>query len=382
MRRSQRTTIVRRLTTLATAAVCITALAACAEDAKGKTSSLTQADYEDGEGISATVLPQLAAPGDDVQASTDADFVVDATVQGAEAGRTVELQVAEGDEWRVKDSAETDADGRVSLTTGAAEEFRVIALGDKPVGINLSTAEAPAEIFVDEFDAQDPAAWATRDQGYAGVRMCSKASDDAAQWVDGVVRLSVLDDPDKGDCTYKKDKFAYRLNGHIGSTFNFTYGHAAARIKFQELRGQHGAFWLQGLGTVPVGDPMDTGAEIDVIEYFGDDHPDGGLTSFIYWHPTAKGKMAGGWLKKPEQYGDDWSKKFHVFSVEWTPEEYVFRIDGQVTNTITEGISGRPEFLVLSLLSSDYEIQHLQGDENLPQHMDVDWVKVWAPTEA
>ena len=56
----------------------------------------------------------------------------------------------------------------------------------------------------------------------------------------------------------------------------------------------------------------------------------------------------------------------------------MFRIDGQVTNTITEGVSGRPEFLILSLLSSDYELQHLKDEKNLPQHMDVDWARVWA----
>ena len=44
-----------------------------------------------------------------------------------------------------------------------------------------------------------------------------------------------------------------------------------------------------------------------------------------------------------------------------------------VDDLITEGVSGVPEFLILSLLSSDYELQHLDGDDKLPQHMDVDW---------
>ena len=357
------------------ALVCLATLTACS-GASGI--DLTESDYEDGAGITASVLPQLADPGEDTEKSTDAEYVVDATVEGAKAGQVVELQVADGDSWRLEDTAKTDADGRVALSVGEAKEMRVVSDGDTPVGIHLSTDDAPAAIFTDEFDARVKDAWGTRDQGYAGVRLCSRASDDAVEWVDGVLRLSVLDDPDKGTCRVKGKEYDYRLNGHLGSGFSFTYGYAAARIKFQEQRGQHGSFWLQGFGPEPTGDAKLTGAEIDVIEYFGDDHPDGGLTSFVYWHPTAKGKTAGGWLSDPEQYGDDWSSKFHVFSVEWTPKKYVFRIDGQVTNTINQGVSGVPEYLILSLLSSDYELQHLKGDDNLPQQMDVDWVKVWA----
>ncbi len=372
---SRTSTVVRRTAAIA----CLTALAACS-GASGI--DLAESDYEDGKGITATVLPQIASAGEDAEKSTDAEYVVDATVEGAEAGQVVELQVADGDEWSVEDSAKTDADGRVALTVGKADEFRVVSDGDSAVGIHLSTEDAPDETFADEFDELDNAAWASRDQGYTGVRLCSRASDDAAEVEDGALRLSVLDDPKKDTCKVKNKKFNYRLNGHLGSAYSFTYGFAAARIKFQEERGQHGAFWLQGFGAKPTGDAKITGAEIDVIEYFGDDHPDGGLTSFVYWHPTAKGKTAGGWLPDPGQYGDDWSSKFHVFSVEWTPKKYVFRIDGQVTDTITEGVSGQPEFLILSLLSSDYELAQLKGEDKLPQHMDVDWVKVWADPPA
>lgn len=372
---SRTRTTVRRTTAL----VCLAALTACSG---ASAIDLSESDYEDGAGITATVLPQLAAAGEDTEKSTDAEYVVDATIEGAEAGQEVQLQVADGDEWTLADSAETDADGRVALTVGEADELRVVSEGDTPVGIHLSTEDAPAATFVDEFDELDGAAWGTRDQGYAGVRLCSRASEEAAEVEDGALRLSVLDDPKRGACRVKGKKYAYRLNGHVGSAYSFRYGHAAARIKFQEQRGQHGSFWLQGFGPKPTGDAKLTGAEIDIIEYFGDDHPDGGLTSFVYWYPTANGKTAGGWLPDPGQYGDDWSSKFHVFSVEWTPKKYVFRIDGQVTDTITQGVSGQPEYLILSLLSSDYELQHLDGEDKLPQHMDVDWVKVWADPPA
>jgi beta-glucanase (GH16 family) len=77
-----------------------------------------------------------------------------------------------------------------------------------------------------------------------------------------------------------------------------------------------------------------------------------------------------------ESYGSDWAEEFHVFSVEWTPEKYVFRIDGQVTHRLEGNTSGKPEFLILSLLSSDYELPNFNGE--LPERMEVDWARVWA----
>ena len=52
----------------------------------------------------------------------------------------------------------------------------------------------------------------------------------------------------------------------------------------------------------------------------------------------------------------------------------MFRIDGQVTHRLTGPTSAQPQFLILSLLSSDYELKHATG---LPQSMDVDWVQAW-----
>ena len=86
-------------------------------------------------------------------------------------------------------------------------------------------------------------------------------------------------------------------------------------------------------------------------------------------------QTVGGWLPNADELGDDWAEKFHVFSVEWTPKEYVFRIDGKVTQRLKGETSGRPEFLILSLLSSDYELPRFNGE--LPETMEVDWARVW-----
>ena len=74
--------------------------------------------------------------------------------------------------------------------------------------------------------------------------------------------------------------------------------------------------------------------------------------------------------------GDAWWRSYHVFSVEWTPKRYVFRVDGREIGSIGKGVSGVEQFLVLSLLSSDYELGRINAS-SLPSTMEVDWVRVW-----
>jgi beta-glucanase (GH16 family) len=345
----------------------------------------TPPSYDESGAVEARILPQLAADGEDTEAADDAAGVVEATVADAEPGTTVELVAETEDGWETVDEAETDKDGEVALTSRESGDLHVVVGdGEDPEGAMVSTSDAPEASFTDDFESdsvdEPDGGWHTRDQGHVGVRTCSRADASGAEVGDGVLTLSVLDDPDKDLCqpNGKRKKFPYRLNGHVGTeaTYGFTYGFAAARIKMQSARGQHASFWLQAVGGQGTGGAKDGGAEIDVIEYFGDDHPQGGMTSFTYWlDEDGKKQTAGGWVKDPEKYGDDWASKYHVFSVEWTPDEYVFRIDGQVTHRLEGETSGKQEFLILSLLSSDYELPRFNGE--LPEHMEVDWARVW-----
>ena len=77
-------------------------------------------------------------------------------------------------------------------------------------------------------------------------------------------------------------------------------------------------------------------------------------------HPTAPRCASAAATTTPTasspRRSDTWWDNYHVFSVEWTPTEYVFRIDGRETWRTSEGISHHPQFLILSQLSSDYEL--------------------------
>jgi beta-glucanase (GH16 family) len=78
----------------------------------------------------------------------------------------------------------------------------------------------------------------------------------------------------------------------------------------------------------------------------------------------------------------DWWDEFHVFSVEWTPTEYVFRIDGRELYRETDAVSQAQQYLVLSMLASDYELDELTADEIGRDTAQVDWVQVFDATSS
>ena len=137
----------------------------------------------------------------------------------------------------------------------------------------------------------------------------------------------------------------------------------------------HGAFWLQDSGEAE----GTVGAEIDTVEFFGKGFNKGGIASFIY--PSA-GEESGGTQPDASQAltgpRDNWWDRYHVFSVEWTPTEYVFRIDGVETLRTDKGIADRKSFVILSLLTSNWELKRLP--ESGAGSMSVDWVRVWQDT--
>jgi hypothetical protein len=131
------------------------------------------------------------------------------------------------------------------------------------------------------------------------------------------------------------------------------------------------------LQSVP--ETSETGAEIDVAEYFGSGRPDGGLSNFVH-HTDADDKLtsAGGIRKgigRILEEGETPANSWHVYSVEWTPDGYLFRMDGVPTlETSKPYVAKSPEFMVLSLLTSDWELPALTSTRT---RMRVDWVRAW-----
>lgn len=161
--------------------------------------------------------------------------------------------------------------------------------------------------------------------------------------------------------------------------FSQTFGKFAARIKFPEMQGQHGAFWMQPQNkSTAVDNPAESGCEIDIVEWFGAWRKDSGIASNVYWpgpsgtkaHRVGKPYDPG--IKPGTLVSDD----FHVYAVEWDESGYIFSVDDHETYRISEGISKVPQYLILSLLTADWEKDRLDRTK-LPNSMIVDWVRVW-----
>lgn len=337
------------------------------------------------------VLPPVVQPGPSPARSEEGLLHV-VTVRPVEPGGSVWLQERRDGSWETVARARQDEGGTAAFPVDAPGEAEVRALlpdddvASKPVQPRAWTSALQEEFDGDELD---DSLWSYRQLGSYnpdGSRVCSKSDESAVTVGAGVLTLAVLRDPERAgeECVTPEDgTHGYYLNGHVSTDgrFEMEEGVLAARVRFQRDRGQHGAFWLQreGVEQVP-GDPNVSGAEIDVAEFFGEGYKDGGLASFVY-HTDAEGeavKTGGLWPAASRQLppGDAWWRRFHVFSVEWTADQYIFRVDGRETFRTDEGISGVPQFLVLSLLSSDWELGKID-DASLPSAMEVDWVRAW-----
>jgi beta-glucanase (GH16 family) len=248
-----------------------------------------------------------------------------------------------------------------------------------------SVADLYHLVWSDEFDgaALGPD-WVFRSVRAAN-RACSPPDPGQTTVSDGFAVLKVSRDPAKVPNVTKACPDGQYLNAMIGTDTSqkFTHGLFAARIKFHAVQGAHGSFWLQPLPS-PGYDPTDAaqaGVEIDVSEYFGKGFDGTSLTSFVHFRPAGKKPLRlGGYVRTPiakDVFGDKLpSDDYHVFSVEWTEQEYIFRIDGIETFRTSKAVSQVPEYFILSLLSSDYEIPKIT-DDVLPLTMSVDWVRAW-----
>ncbi len=342
-------------------------------------------------------LPQIVQPGGQVAGPDQARAALTATIRPVRPGRRVLLQARRGTSWEAVATSRQGRRGRAQFAAVVSEgghpvTYRVKASATRGLrtlkSAPVSTARWLDPTFTDDFSGSelDPV-WNHRGREHwsSSRRTCSKGDPSAVRVSGGAVRLSVIKDP--GATTRCKvrgrdatpRKYAYRLSGHIGTqgAFSFRYGVAAARVKFQRLRGQHGAFWLQPVDGMY---PGAVGSEIDIVEYFGDHHPQGGLATFMHRYDGKRRVSKGGWIPHSSSFldhqRDGWSKNYHVFSVEWTPRAVIFRIDGSETRRMRGTISDVRQFPILSLIAADYEIPKIK-ERRLPQHMYVDWVRVW-----
>ncbi|HSE07195.1 MAG TPA: glycoside hydrolase family 16 protein [Nocardioidaceae bacterium] len=367
-----------------------------------------------------TLTPPVVQPGGRVDAADRARLIGRVRFHPARRGRPVVLQrrvgrqawervsVRKQNRWGVVRFIQParDPEGRWYAYRGVARPWKDLRrVAAKPQSARIWTTR-----FSDEFtgDQLDLTKWSYRyafAYHAASDRACSTSHPDAVDVSHGRLSLSAQVDIERGEMLgpcqgindlgvpYENATNWYK-NGHIGTgdvpneAGRFRYGFTAARVKFDENAGAHGAFWLQTTQRYVEGQgPAENGAEIDVAEYFGKKFFYGDVHTFVHYrdesgvHQKAPGgfpatRLALNARKALKGDDDDWFKRYHVFSVEWTPHAYIFRVDGVVTGKVTQGVSQVPEHLVLSMLTSGWELPRLD-ESTLPNAMQVDWVRIW-----
>ncbi|NYE35694.1 beta-glucanase (GH16 family) [Nocardioides cavernae] len=351
-----------------------------------------------GSAVTATLtsLPPIVAPGTSPAAPSSTGSLL-ATFSPADPGQRVVLEKKVSGGWKVVATAREDAWGSAAFSPGrgayrASTTSRGITWSTRTVRTTRWTPE-----FEDTFSGTslDGSVWNDQKREHESVyapRTCARTDPSARRVEGGVLHLGVAADPARAGmpCSWSTDRKSgtspYLLNTQVATEYtrSFRHGIVAARIKPQRAKGMHSGFWMLPQGTTYVDGVPEGGTEIDVMEFFGETgRGDETIGSHIHYYEPGWSKVSLGDMfpqaRRSLGGNRSWWQEFHVFSVEWTAREYIFRIDGREYYREAKAVSQVPQYLVLSNLTSDYELDELTADE-LGDTAQVDWVRVFDAT--
>ena len=171
--------------------------------------------------------------------------------------------------------------------------------------------------------------------------------------------------------------------------FEFTYGRVRMRARIDTRPGLWPAFWAKGTRH-----PWPIGGEIDIMEYF---------TGLMMANAAWAGEKAGTvqWDASrtsldtiAKEAGDAdmaaWSRDFHEWQFDWTRESMEFRLDGRLLNTVdlSRTINATPDhanpFHEPQAFILNLAIGGTSGGDpaatEFPARLEVDWIRVWQPS--
>ncbi len=158
------------------------------------------------------------------------------------------------------------------------------------------------------------------------------------------------------------------------SRYTHTYGYYECRCRLQQKPGWWSAFWMQSPIIGATLDPAVSGTEIDIMESF--------TPGKIAKHCAITGgygldcqiASVGGMCEVPVE-------EYHRFGVLWDETGYTYYIDGKEDGHISEHISKRDHFLLISTEAKGYRSEnHTPAEEAFENEGDtfiVDYVRVF-----
>lgn len=178
----------------------------------------------------------------------------------------------------------------------------------------------------------------------------------AVSFKGGKLVLTLIDRPDgwQGTAISTRDKFTQ------------SFGYFEASIRFNAFRGHHGAFQLRNKVTT------EPPAALLLFECFGED-------KLLPWAKVADSKgvrelrpVKTDLVLKPGQP----SKGFNTYGFLWTEKAYTWFFNGKAVHKLDKPEVQEAMHVHLAHWVSDFERKNLVP-ANLPDNVEVDWVKVW-----
>lgn len=219
-------------------------------------------------------------------------------------------------------------------------------------------------VFSDDFNGNtiDPTKWVYRADGT--VRGYATVSGSKTVSLDGAGNLVIK--------TIKDTDGKYYV-GELctDGKFNQKYGYFECRAKLQSSVGTHSSFWLQAnsMASAP-NDPFGVGAEIDIFEYI---KPDPNSTYHtVHWGGYGTTAQSVSQVVKNPTINDG---SFHTFGLAWSNSGYVFFVDGNEVARTSSGLSGVPEYMILSTELTGFGGDYTKGV--YPDQIVFDYVKAY-----
>ncbi|SHL39823.1 F5/8 type C domain-containing protein [Actinacidiphila paucisporea] len=170
-------------------------------------------------------------------------------------------------------------------------------------------------------------------------------------------------------------------SGRINTSdhFNFTYGHAEARIKVSGTQGLWPAFWMLG-SNFKTGTPWPNSGEIDIMEHVGK------VADSVYSTLHAPAYNGGNGYGSPYTVaGSDFANDFHTYAVDWDSSHMTFSVDGHafftadkatVESTRGPWVYDHPFYIILNNAVGGDWPGAPDATSVFPQRMLVDYVRV------
>lgn len=241
-------------------------------------------------------------------------------------------------------------------------------------------------VWADEFEqegAPDAARW-VYDLGDGCPDVCGWGNNELQYYTqrpenvrieDGKLIIEAHREPYEGK-EYTSTRLVSREKG------DWKYGYIEARAKLPQGTGTWPAIWMLPTDWQYGGWPAS--GEIDIMEHVGYNqgmvHGTVHTEAFNHRIGTQKGDS----IMVPNVH-----EQFHVYAIDWSPEKIDFMVDGTVYNTFTNEDTGheawpfdQPFHLLLNLaVGGNWGGAKGVDEEIWPQHMEIDYVRVYEQTE-